>query len=46
MMFSIPEFQQLQQWITRSTEEHVRSALGRERPEIHDLAALLSPAAE
>ena len=45
-MFTIPHFSRLQQWIGRSTEDDVRRALDRERADIHDLAALLSPAAE
>lgn len=46
MMFSPPDFSILSQWVLRSTGEDVKRALARERIDIHDLAALLSPAAE
>lgn len=45
-MLTLPAFTDLQQWILRSTEREVRSALDKEQADIHDLAALLSPAAE
>ncbi len=45
-MFHCPDFSQLQQWIARSSPEDVRAALVKDKPDIHDLAALLSPAAE
>lgn len=45
-MFTLPPFSHLRQWILRSTEQDVRTALESEQADIHDLAALLSPAAE
>jgi len=42
----IPNFSRLQQWISQATENDVRAALARMKLDIHDLAALLSPAAE
>ena len=45
-MFNVPDFSRLQQWIGRSTEDDVLKAITTERTDIHDLAALLSPAAE
>ncbi|GBE12029.1 2-iminoacetate synthase [bacterium BMS3Abin13] len=43
---SIPQFSQLRQWLAPATGDDVRAALTRKRLDIHDLAALLSPAAE
>ena len=40
------DFAVLRQWILRATDHDVRAALAKERADIHDLAALLSPAAE
>ncbi|MDY0349725.1 MAG: 2-iminoacetate synthase ThiH [Desulfobulbaceae bacterium] len=45
-MFAPPDFNELRQWIFRSTEEDVRSALNRDRLDIRGLASLISPAAE
>ena len=45
-MFASPDFSQIQQWIARSSENDVRSALAKNRIEILDLAALLSPHAK
>jgi 2-iminoacetate synthase len=45
-MFSSPDFQQLQQTIERCTSVDVKQALLARSPDIHDLAALISPAAE
>jgi len=45
-MRTLPDFSQLNQWIVRATENEVLAALAKDRPDIHDLAALLSPAAE
>ena len=42
----VPDFAALRQWLTRITAAEVRAALCKERADIHDLAALLSPAAE
>jgi 2-iminoacetate synthase len=40
------DFAQLRQWILRASETDVRAALQKERADLHDLAALLAPAAE
>ena len=45
-MFTVPEFSRLQQLIVSSKDDDVRKALNRQRTDIHDLAALLSPQAE
>ncbi|MFH2122944.1 MAG: 2-iminoacetate synthase ThiH [Pseudomonadota bacterium] len=45
-LFSLPDFQQLQQMIERCTRADVEQALISRSPTIHDLAALISPAAE
>ena len=45
-MFNPPQFSEIQEWINRSTEADVRKSLARDRIDIHDLATLLSPAAE
>jgi 2-iminoacetate synthase len=45
-MFTVPDFRRLRQLIDAATPTDVHAALDRERLDIHDLAALLSPAAE
>lgn len=45
-MDTIPSFDLLHQWLSRGTTAEVRAALVKERADLHDLAALLSPAAE
>ncbi|MHB8790946.1 MAG: 2-iminoacetate synthase ThiH [Desulfobulbaceae bacterium] len=45
-MDATSDFAQLRQWILRATVDDVRVALRKERVDLHDLAALLSPAAE
>lgn len=45
-MYVSPEFAKLRQWIASTSELDVRRALAKELTDIHDLAALLSPAAE
>ncbi|MBU0663548.1 MAG: 2-iminoacetate synthase ThiH [Proteobacteria bacterium] len=45
-LFSLPEFQQLQQTIQHCTSTDVEQALTSRHPGILDLAALISPAAE
>jgi 2-iminoacetate synthase len=40
------DFAKLRQWTLRASESDVRAALQKERADLHDLAALLSPAAE
>ncbi len=45
-LFSLPDFQQLQQTIQACTSTDVEQALTARHPGIHDLAALFSPAAE
>ncbi|MEW6594722.1 MAG: 2-iminoacetate synthase ThiH [Thermodesulfobacteriota bacterium] len=45
-MFLVPDFQELRTEISVSRREAVEQALGKERLGTHDLAALLSPAAE
>ena len=44
--FTLPDFQQLQQTIERCTSTDVEQALNSRNLSIHDLAALISPAAE
>jgi 2-iminoacetate synthase len=45
-MDTIPDFARLRQWILRAAESDVHAALRKDRADLHDLAALLSPAAE
>ncbi len=45
-MFTLPDFQTLSQTVRRPTATDVEQALATRHPGIHDLAALISPAAE
>lgn len=47
-MYTSPDFDTIQQWITRASEKDVQAALckRKQKIDIYDLAALLSPAAE
>jgi 2-iminoacetate synthase len=45
-LFNLPDFQQLQQSIRHCTSADVEQALLSRSPDVHDLAALISPAAE
>lgn len=45
-MFGLPEFSHIQQWIAQSSENDVHSALAKDRLDIIDLSALLSPHAQ
>ncbi|MDH3329691.1 MAG: 2-iminoacetate synthase ThiH [Desulfobulbaceae bacterium] len=45
-MYTSTDFAKLQQWIARTSDSDVHSVLNKKKADIHDLAALLSPAAD